>query len=70
MVADFSPEWWPASRRNPWPASIGIRKLLGHRVASRTFDRQKTELKVRAAILNRFSQIGTPNTIPMKRALG
>lgn len=38
-------------------------KLLGQRVAARTFDRQKTELKVRAAILNRFSQIGTPNTI-------
>jgi IS5 family transposase len=38
-------------------------KLLGDRLAARTFDRQITELKVRAAILNRFSQIGTPNTI-------
>ena len=38
-------------------------QLLGQRVASRTFDRQITELKVRAAILNRFSQIGTPNTV-------
>ena len=38
-------------------------KLLGQRVAARTFDRQKTELKVRTAILNRFSQIGTPNTV-------
>lgn len=38
-------------------------KLLGQRHAARTFDCQATELKVRAAILNRFSQIGTPNTI-------
>ena len=38
-------------------------KLLGERVASRTFDRQITELKLRAAVLNRFSQIGAPNTV-------
>ena len=38
-------------------------KLLGQRAMARTFDRQITELKVRAAILNRFSQIGTPNTV-------
>jgi hypothetical protein len=38
-------------------------KLLGSRVAARTFERQITQLKVRAAILNRFSQIGNPNTI-------
>ena len=38
-------------------------KLLDQRVTARTFDRQKTEFKVRAAILNRFSQIGTPNTV-------
>jgi hypothetical protein len=38
-------------------------KLLGQRLAARNFDRQTTELKVRAAILNRFSQIGTPNAI-------
>ncbi len=38
-------------------------KLLGQRLAARTFDRQITKLKVRAAILNRFSQIGTPNTM-------
>jgi len=24
-VAAFTPEWWPPSRRNPWPASPGIR---------------------------------------------
>jgi len=38
-------------------------KLLGDRLAARTFDRQITELKVRAAILNRFSASGKPNTV-------
>jgi len=38
-------------------------KLLGQRLYARTFERQKAEFKVRAAILNRFSQIGTPNTV-------
>lgn len=38
-------------------------KLLGQRLAAHTFDRQTTEIKVRAAILNRFSKIGAPNTI-------
>jgi hypothetical protein len=38
-------------------------KLLSQRVVARTFDRQITELKIRAAILNRFSKIGTPVTV-------
>jgi hypothetical protein len=38
-------------------------KLLGQRVIARTFDRQITELKVRAAIPNRFSEIATPVTV-------
>lgn len=38
-------------------------KLLGQRVAARTFDHQITELKARAAGLNRFSAIGNPKTI-------
>jgi hypothetical protein len=37
-------------------------KLLSQRVTARTFDRQVTELKVRAAILNRFFKIGTSVT--------
>jgi hypothetical protein len=24
MLAGFIPEQWPASNRNPWPASVGI----------------------------------------------
>jgi transposase-like protein len=33
------------------------------RVAAHTFDRQVTELKIRAAILNRFSRMGAPVTV-------
>ena len=58
-------KWSGYHRRSLVETKMHCFKLLGQRVAARTFDRQKTELKVRAAILNRFSQIGTPNTIRM-----
>ena len=38
-------------------------KHLGQRVIARTFDRQITGLRVRAAVLNRFSEMGRPVTI-------
>jgi chromosome condensin MukBEF MukE localization factor len=34
-------------------------KLLGERVMARDFDRQVAELQVRAAVLNRFTRLGT-----------
>ena len=37
-------------------------KLLGERLMARDFDRQTTELHIRAALLNRFTQPGTPTT--------
>ena len=37
-------------------------KLLGERVMARDFDRQVAELQIRAAILNRFTALGTPKT--------
>ena len=40
-------------------------KLLGERVMARDFDRQVAELQVRAAILNRFTRLGTPATVAM-----
>ena len=40
-------------------------KLLGERVMARDFDRQVAELQVRAAILNRFTRLGTPVTVRM-----
>ena len=56
-------KWSGYHRRSLVETKMHCFKLLGQRVAARTFDRQITELKVRAAILNRFSLIGTPNTI-------
>ena len=38
-------------------------KLLGERVMARDFERQVAELQVRVAILNRFTQLGTPTTV-------
>ena len=38
-------------------------KLLGERLAARTPSRQTAELQIRAALLNRFTQLGTPETI-------
>ena len=38
-------------------------KRLGERVMARTFERQVVELYIRAALLNRFSQLGRPVTV-------
>lgn len=40
-------------------------KLLGEQMMSRDFDRQVAELQVRAALLNRLTQLGTPVTVAM-----
>ena len=56
-------KWSGYHRRSLVETKMHCFKLLGQRVASRTFDRQITELKVRATVLNRFSQIGSPITI-------
>jgi hypothetical protein len=37
-------------------------KQLGERVMARTFERQANELHIRAAILNRFTELGRPKT--------
>jgi hypothetical protein len=56
-------KWSGYHRRSLVETKMHCFKLLGQRVMARTFDRQITELKVHAAILNRFSKIGTPNTV-------
>ncbi len=38
-------------------------KLMGERVMARDFDRQVAKLQVRVAILNRFTQLGTPERV-------
>lgn len=36
---------------------------LGERVMSRTFERQVNELHIRGAFLNRFTELGCPQTV-------
>ena len=38
-------------------------KLLGERLSARTTLRQTAELQIRAALLNRFTALGTPETV-------
>lgn len=52
-------------RRCRWADHAICFKRLGERVTARTFDRQVVELHVRVALLNRFSQIGRPQTTPV-----
>ncbi len=54
--------WSGYHRRSLAEAKMRCLKLLGERVMSRDFDRQVAELHIRAAILNRFTALGTPET--------
>jgi IS5 family transposase len=56
-------KWSGYHRRSLVETKMRCFKLLGERVMARDFDRQVAELQVRAAILNRFTQLGTPTTV-------
>jgi hypothetical protein len=56
-------KWSDYHKLGPVETKMNCFKVLGQHLCSRTFDRQIAELKARVAILNRFSKIGTPNTI-------
>lgn len=56
-------KWSGYHRRSVVEIKMQCFKLLDQHLCARSFDRQKAELKLRAAILNRFSKIGTPNTV-------
>jgi hypothetical protein len=42
-----------------------LHRFQFERVMARDFDRQVAELQVRAAVLNRFTRLGTPVTVPV-----
>ena len=72
LAIGFDPEtqWLaaPTGKRGRQPvftdaAIQACLKLLGERVMSRDFDRQVAGLQIRAAILNRFTALGTPLTL-------
>lgn len=56
-------KWGGYHRRSLVETKMRCFKLLGERVMARDFDRQVAELQVRAALLNRFTQLGTPVTV-------
>jgi hypothetical protein len=57
--------WSGYHRRSVVETKMRCLELLGERVMARDFDRQVAELQVRAAVLNRFTRLGTPITIPV-----
>jgi len=57
-------KWSGYHRRSLVETKMRCFKLLGERVMARDFDRQFAKLEVRAAVLNRFTRLGTPNTVP------
>ena len=54
--------WSGYHRRSLVETKMHCFKLLGERVRSRDFDRQVVELQIRAAILNRYTALGSPIT--------
>ncbi|WCM95493.1 IS5 family transposase [Acidovorax sp. GBBC 1281] len=55
--------WSGYHRRSLVETKMHCFKRLGERVMARTFERQVVELHVRVALLNRFSQLGRPETV-------
>ena len=55
--------WSGYHRRSLVETKMNCLKRLGEKVMARTFERQVAELNVRASILNRFTELGTPQTV-------
>ncbi|MFS0757581.1 IS5 family transposase [Noviherbaspirillum sp. 1P10PC] len=58
-------KWSGYHRRSLVETKMRCFKLLGERIMARDFDHQGAELQVRAAVLNRFTRLGTPITVAM-----
>ncbi|MDH0431374.1 IS5 family transposase, partial [Comamonas thiooxydans] len=59
-------KWSGYHRRSLVETKMNCFKRLGERVMARTFERQVTELHIRVALLNRFSQLGRPVTVALE----
>ena len=55
--------WSDYHRRSLVETKMHCFKRLGKKVMARTFERQVAELNIRASILNRFTELGTPQTV-------
>jgi hypothetical protein len=58
-------KWSGYHRRSLVETKMRCLKLLGERVMARDFDRQVTELQVLDLVLNRFTRLRTPITVPV-----
>ena len=57
-------KWNGYHRRSLVETKMHCFKRLGERVMARTFERQVVELQVRVALINHFTQLGRPVTVP------
>ena len=55
--------WSGYHRRSLVETKMNCFKRLCEKVMARTFERQVTELNIRASILNQFTELGTPQTV-------
>jgi hypothetical protein len=58
-------KWSGYRRRSMVETKMHCFKRLGDRVMARTFEHRVTELHVRVALLNRFTQLGRPIAMPV-----
>lgn len=59
-------KWSGYHRRSRVEAKMRCLKLLGERIMARGFDRQDAEVQIRIALMNRFTSLGTPETVRMR----
>ncbi|RJE81099.1 transposase, partial [Paracoccus sp. JM45] len=57
--------WSGYHRRSRVETKMNCVKLIGQRLMSRDFDRQIAEVQIRAAVMNRFTALGIPVTVPL-----
>jgi len=57
--------WSGYHRRSRVETKMHCMKLLGQRLMARDFDRQVAEIQIRIAVLNRYTALGIPVTVPV-----
>ena len=58
-------KWSGYHRRSRVESKMNCIKLLGQSLMSRDFDRQVAEIQIRVAVLNRYTSLGIPVTVPV-----
>lgn len=58
-------KWSGYHRRSRVESKMNCIKLLGQSLMSRDFDRRDAEIQIRVAVLNRYTALGIPVTVPV-----